>query len=471
MPRAGEVRLVCAADAFSQRKSRILSPINLLFHPTTISASLMNTRPVINDPNMPSLIRKGLSYACGDGSSAVANLVIFTVLLRYLSPTEFGYLSVGQALSTWVQPVLYMGASFVAVRLIAATPQHTSIIAQRMIVLRFAAALIVSSCTIAIALHTSDRSLRAVLLAYSFLFLFYPVQPDFISIGTHRSRVYSISRWITSAVFISGVLILTRISIRAWMVPIAYATSLLASATYGYFALWPTLPVATERADSGFGALLRGAVVVVAAQFLQMGQSSIDTILLTTWKIPVALIGDYNAVGRLTTAGALPFVALIYSLAPMYVKHISNHDIEQINALERRFRACLLVVGVVGAIMIATIGPQVLEFIRGQRIPTGHQLAPIFAIGYLLVALHNSYTAILVYAGATYLYLITYALGLIGTLVSAIVLIPRFGTIGSAWAEVTGLAIILFVSYLFHRRLLRQQQKECNRSLAAVANF
>jgi O-antigen/teichoic acid export membrane protein len=337
-----------------------------------------------------------------------------------------------------------------------------------MIVLRFAAAVIVSSSTIAIALHTSDRSLRAVLLAYSFLFLFYPAQPDFIAIGMHRSRVYSISRWITSAVFISGVLTLTRISIRAWMVPIVYSTSLLASATYGYFALWRSLPISTEGANSGFGALLRGAAVVVAAQFLQMGQASVDTILLTTWKLPVAQIGDYNAVARLTQTGSLPFVALIYSLAPMYVKHMSDHDIEQINGLERRFRACLLVLGIVGAIMITTIGPQVLGFVRGHQIPTAYQLAPTFAIAYLLVALHNSYTAILVYAGATYLYLLTYALGLIGTLVSAIVLIPRFGTIGSAWSEVTGLTIILCASYLFHRRLLQQQKKESGRSLATM---
>src|SRR5438477_2984389 len=183
----------------------------------------MNTHPIEN-PNTRSLIRKGLSYACGDGSSAVVNLIIFTLLLRYLSPVEFGCLSVGQALSSWVQPVLYMGANFVAVCLIAANPERTSVIAQRMIVLRFAAAVIVSSCTIAIALHTSDRALRAVLLAYSFLFLFYPVQPDFIAIGMHRSGVYRISRWISSAVFISGVLILTSISVRAWMVPIVYAT-------------------------------------------------------------------------------------------------------------------------------------------------------------------------------------------------------------------------------------------------------
>jgi len=344
-----------------------------------------------------------------------------------------------------------MGANFVAVCLIAANPERTSVIAQRMIVLRFAAAVIVSSCTIAIALHTSDRALRAVLLAYSFLFLFYPVQPDFIAIGMHRSRVYRISRWISSAVFISGVLILTSISVRAWMVPIVYATSLLASAAYGYFALWPGLRIATQQAGSGFGVLLRGSVVVVSAQFLQMGQSAVDTILLTTWKIPVALIGDYNSVGRLTQAGALPFVALIYSLAPMYVKHMSDHDTEQITDLERRFRICLLVVGIVGAIMIATIGPQLLEFVRGRQIPTAHQLAPIFAISYLLIALHNSYTAILVYAGATYLYLVTYALGFIGTLVSATVLIPRYGTIGSAWSEVTGLVIILFASSWFHR--------------------
>ena len=121
--------------------------------------------------------------------------------------------------------------------------------------------------------------------------------------------------------------------------------------------------------------------------------------------------------------------------------------------------------------MIVAIGPQVLELVSGRRMASVHQLAPIFAVGYLLVALHNSYTAVLVYAGATHLYLAVYALGFIGTYLTAILLIPRFGTIGSAWAEVTGLAVILFASYSFHRRLLLQQQRECNRALAATVDL
>ena len=423
---------------------------------------------MIDNTGTRSLIQNGLAYACGDGSSTVANLIVFTLLLRYLSALEFGYLSVGQAVSSWVQPILYMGASLVAVRLIAASPQNTSIIARRMIALRFVAAVAVSGCTLAAALHSSDRSLREVLLAYSLLFLCYPFQPDFVAVGLHRPRVYSISRWIGSISFIVAVLILTRISVRAWMIPVAYAASLLVSAAYGYVTLWPALRISGERMGPGFGSLFRGAMVVVTAQFLQMGQSSIDIILLTTWKVPITLIGDYNAVARLSTAAVLPFIALIYSLAPVYVKQFATGDLMKIKELEWRFRVCLLVVGSVGAIMIAAIGPRVLELVSGRHIATAHELAPIFAVGYFLIALHNSYTAILVYAGATDLYLATYAIGLIATLLTAVVMIPRFGTIGSAWSEVIGLAAILFASYLFHGRLLQRQHEKINRSLAAT---
>ncbi|MFL6354910.1 MAG: lipopolysaccharide biosynthesis protein [Bryobacteraceae bacterium] len=419
--------------------------------------------------NIRSLIRKGLSYASGDGSSTVVNLLVFTLLLRYLSPADFGYLSIGQAVSSWVQPLLYMGASLVAVRLIAARPQDTSVIAQRMIALRIAAAIAVVSCTLLVALSSSDRSLRAVLLAYSVLFLFYPIQPDFIAIGLNRPRVYSISRWIGAACFLSGVLILTRISVRAWMIPLAYAISLIASAAYGYIALSSALRGSAGSATRlGFGLMFRGAIVVVAAQFFQMGQSAVDVILLTAWKIPVAAIGDYNAMARLTQAGVLPFVALIYSLAPTYVKQFAAGDSLKIRQLELRFRMCLLLVGVTGAVMIVAAGPKVLELLSGRKLVSAHRLAPIFALAYLLVALHNSYTAILVYAGATHLYLATYALGLAGTLLAAMVLIPRFGTVGSAWSEVAGFGIILISSYLFHARLLRHQQRVSDDPLPVI---
>jgi len=428
----------------------------------------MSTSSVNGNLNTRSLIKKGLSYACGDGSSAVVNLIAFTLLLRYLSSFEFGYLSVGQALSSWVQPFLYMGANFVAVRLIAANPGRALVIAQRTVGLRLVVGLAVSSCTIAVALHSVDRSLRAVLLGYSLLFLFYCIQPDFIAIGLHRPRVYSVSRWIGAICFILGIVVLTRISVRAWMIPIAYATSLLVSVAYGYFALWPALRMSRERGGPNFVVLLQSAMLVVAAQFFQMGQFSVDILLLTMWKVPVALIGDYNALARLTQAGALLFTALIYSLAPVYVKQFATNDVVRIKELETRFRLCLLGVGITGAVAIAAIGPLVLELVSGRRMPTAHQLAPIFALGYLLVALHNSYTAILVYAGATYSYLATYGLGLISTLVAAIVMIPRFGTMGSAWSVNAGFAVILSSGYLFHRRLLQEQEKGSNRSLAAI---
>jgi O-antigen/teichoic acid export membrane protein len=360
-----------------------------------------------------------------------------------------------------------MGANFVAVRLIAASPQHTRMIARRMIALRLAAAIAVSSCTIASALHGSDRSLSTVLLAYSFLFLFYPVQPDFIAVGLGRARVYSISRWIGAASFLGGVLILRIIPLRAWMIPVVYAFSLLVSAIYGYIALWPALHHSGKKSQFGYRLLFRGAMVIVAAQFLQMGQSSINVLLLGISKIPVTLIGEYSAIARLTQAGVLPFIALIYSLAPMYVKQFADRDIVKIKALERRFRMCLLAVGIVGAITIVAIGPHILEVVSGHKMGSVHQLAPLFAIGYLLVALHNSYTAALVYAGATHFYLIVYALGFVGTVLSAMVLIPKFGTLGSGWSQVTGLAIILITSYLFHGRLLRQQQEGCDVSLPA----
>ena len=55
---------------------------------------------VTENANTRSLLQKGLSYAFGDGSSTVVNLVVFTLLLRYLSPAEFNYLSIEQTVSS-----------------------------------------------------------------------------------------------------------------------------------------------------------------------------------------------------------------------------------------------------------------------------------------------------------------------------------------------------------------------------------
>ena len=72
---------------------------------------------------------------------------------------------------------------------------------------------------------------------------------------------------------------------------------------------------------------------------------------------------------RLTSAGCLPFVALIYALAPVYVKQLAGGNIARIKALESRFRMCLLATGAAAAIAIATIGPRVVELVSGLQCP------------------------------------------------------------------------------------------------------
>jgi O-antigen/teichoic acid export membrane protein len=325
-----------------------------------------------------------------------------------------------------------------------------------MVALRFAAAAIVSLGTVSAALVSSDRSLSAVLFAYAFLFFFYPIQPDFVAVGLHRPRIYSTARMLGSACFVVGLFALTRLHLRSWMVPLVYSTSLAVSAIYAYRSLWPALRGAREPMSLPTSVLFRGAIAVVAAQFLQMGQYFTDVIVLSFWKVvPIATIGEYSAVSRLVQTGALPLVALIYSLAPMYVREFEKGDMEEVKKLERRFRICLALVGVLGASVLITLGPWALEKVSGRAMPSAHRLVYIFAIAYFLVALHNSYTGILFYAGATHLYVATYGLGLLTTLVFTALLVPQFGFFGSAWAMVAGMAAILVSSFFFHRGILR----------------
>jgi O-antigen/teichoic acid export membrane protein len=262
--------------------------------------------------------------------------------------------------------------------------------------------------------------------------------------------------YIQSREFLAGLFLLTRITLRAWMVPLTYCVALGASAASAYIALWPMLQAAREPMNVPMKELLREALAIIAAQFFQMGQYYTDVIVLTIWKVaPVAVIGEYSAVSRLMQTGALPLVALIYSLAPVYVREFATGNVASVRQLERRFRLCLGLVAIVGAVLIASFGSRVLELIGGRPMPTAHHLVYIFAIGYLFAALHNSYTAILVYAGATHFYVATYALGLLSTILASIILVPRFGPTGSAWSMVVGMATILVSGYCFHSHLIR----------------
>jgi O-antigen/teichoic acid export membrane protein len=141
----------------------------------------------------------------------------------------------------------------------------------------------------------------------------------------------------------------------------------------------------------------------------------------------------------------------------VYVRQLADGDIEKLKRLERRFRIALLAAGVIGAIIIVGVGPQVLQFVSARPMPALHGLAPLFGLICLLIALHNSYTAILVYGGATYQYLAAYAAGLLMTLLAGVILIPLFALLGAALSQVAGLVVIVCVSWFFHSRFLRQQ--------------
>ena len=260
-----------------------------------------------------------------------------------------------------------------------------------------------------------------------------------------------------AAVFLSGIVIAVDGQTPVWWIPIIQAFGVLAGLIVQYASFYGRrgrLREAGSAAAMSMRSIFRASLPTAVAQFVQMGYYSSGVLLLGLFASR-DVVGEYGAANRLMQLAVLPMVAMTLTAAPMYTQGFHDSTPEKFRRIERMYRSGLLVIGLLGAVGLALLGPAFLDLMAGRPMPVAGQTMFLWGVCYLLVSLHSPYTIILPYLGGGPSYLWVNALALVVAVGAGLVLIPRWGHMGAAVAATLGVVSLLASGFRAYRRQVK----------------
>lgn len=199
----------------------------------------------------------------------------------------------------------------------------------------------------------------------------------------------------------------------------------------------PSLSRAREVAAFGWRAQIGGALSLLNLR--------LDFALLGAFAGP-AVLGPYAIASKFAELLRLPAMALTYILYPRFARSLRSAAAVQARALIGR-------AGVLTAIMVAPLwvaATYLLPLVYGQAFASAVDPAHILLLGLAGEGVAGVITAFLYGIGRPGLNSVAMAVGLVVTVVLDLLLIPRFGAVGAAWASsvayltTTGFLFVLF---------------------------
>ena len=394
------------------------------------------------------LVGESLAYATGDVLALLANLGIYILLLRRLSPADFGAYGTVAAVMSWLFPAAQAGLVVAGARILAGDPPGIlgSLMRVRwMITGGLIGVLMIAACVV-----PADLSLTLV-AATAWLGV-QSLHLEFIWIARRRSRQFAVFKVVASLASLGLIAWLLPARIDPWMVPLALA----AGQALGVGLEWLARPVEVPSTQPPWShaRILRFVWPAIAGLTLQLGYLNIDVIVLAFLRSDLRVeTGVYAAASKMLQLGTIPFVALQMAFAPRLAEALALGDRAGLAALLRRSRALGAGLGVIGAAAIVSALPMVMTWMAGRELPGIAGIRWWLAAGYALAGMHWVLTAGAFAAGAGRAFVIMHGIAFVTVAGVAGLLCPWWGAEGSAIALFGGHAVLVAASLILGRRL------------------
>ncbi len=379
----------------------------------------------------------------------VVNVVVGVVVARHLGPDEFGVLSFSLALTGMFTVVAGFGLEGVVVRDLVR--DSTGAVWKAAWQLRLGLAMLAYGATVGAALVWRPDSPRTVLItAIVGVGLFFTpadlIDAWFQAIGRVRRPAVArqIVLWIAAA---------WRLALVAMHAPLtAFAAASAAEAAAIAFALWLAFRgerirtsdthLAAERRRllrEGWPLMMSGLLVTITLQ--------IDRLLIAYFKGDEAL-GIYAVAARLTESFHMLPLALGAAIMPRLTS-LRGENEARYWVIARWCTAGLAVVGLAAASVITWMGPWLIAALFGAHYADAAPVLVVHAWTLAFVFVVSLRSRLLVIEGATRwvlaMSLLTAALNVAGNLL----FVPRFGSVGAAWAAVVAWAFAALIAPWF----------------------
>lgn len=394
-----------------------------------------------------------LSLSSGEIASRAVTLAAIMYLSRRLGPAEFGIVGFANAITSYFAIAVGQGLSRVGARDIARTPMRAASLAVSTTAVRLALAAGAFALLAAVALLLPKPMYVRLVVLLSGLTLFArALDTTWVYKGLERGRPVAAALVGGQLLFLIIVLLLVRGPADVTRVPVAsFAGEALAMlALLAPFAYGVQASRAPVRLREG-AALLRASAVPTFTGMVRIIIFTFDVVLLGFWA-SAADLGLYTAAYRI----CFLLLAISTSIQASYLPHISRAVADGADAIGRAASSTLATAAVIGIPLVTggmMLAEPIMRIVFGSAYAGGSLALRILLPSIGFIFLHAVAGSTLVALGRVKLEWGIMSLGAVLNILLNIVLIPRYGIVGAAWATLASEGLILLLCAVALRRL------------------
>lgn len=182
---------------------------------------------------------------------------------------------------------------------------------------------------------------------------------------------------------------------------------------------------------------LASAVPLGLLEGMQLLGNSLDIIILGIF-VSAPETGVYKVAAQLSPLVTLPITALNLAISPHISKLLTEDNRKDTQTILKYVSMFSASIGLVSMIVMILFGHQAIEILFGEEYHNAYIPMIILVSGQMLIALMGAVVTVTMMAGYEKLAATYMIIGVFGTLIFQIILIPLFGAIGAAIGTVLG---------------------------------
>jgi O-antigen/teichoic acid export membrane protein len=396
-------------------------------------------------------------YLSADGLNYALGFLIYGWLVRVLTNQQYGQLSVATSVYQALMMVAALGLDLTGPQLLAGAGGDPMDFVRKAQNLRLAVALLVCGPLqlggALIAWHRGQALLATLILASFAMVLARALDLTYLAVALRLPAPLAKTRALGLLAYLVMLIVCTPlVQQHLWLVPLLNAVGV----TFGRVQLARLLRL--HSPPSHFALRVRSWQIVSqgikagGGQLLLLLMQTADVVLLVRY-VSTDAVGQYAMISRLYLLGTAVLGAMLNTFLPEIVA--VSHRASQLHEQFRIFLFANLILGLTGWACFYGFGARLSELLAHRALPTVHAIVPVFALVFLLMAVANPFLSMLptLHRGTEYMTGIASALVLLLGL--DLVLMPRHGVVGAAYAQAVATAFLAFFSSVVYLRHVR----------------
>ena len=395
------------------------------------------------------ICQRFVGYLAGDSLNYLIGFLIYAWLVRILTNSQYAQLSIATSVYQTLMMVAAIGIDYVGPGIIREHSLQANALIGHFERVRIGVAMAVCLPVLLVIVlwyWSEGQYDTAIVVAASFaMVLARAIDLSYVAVAYGRPAILASSRVLGLGIYLVLLLVLASPERKnLWLIPVLNAGGVAIGRVVLARQLKKDLPANKNLRVSpvSTGHILAVGSRSGAGQLIMLGFQTLDILYLSKY-VSAGYVGQYAMIERLYIFGTAALTSVFNAFVPILISD-PNH--------RRGIKWCVrfsAIIGGVGFVGLAVVGPYVAEFFAGRRLPQTHGIALWFGIAFCFLAIATPLYGVLAILKRENEYMVAMSLGALAMVVSDISLVPRYGLLGGALGQLSASAAVLCAASIF----------------------